>query len=103
MSVDERFYRARVTKRVDYAPDLWMVRIDPGGEFKFAPCHHYNAVGPMAGVLSPSMPVFVVNNAKYGRFVVASFLSLTAPHRCDLERSLPDHSRAGIILSRTAL
>jgi ferredoxin--NADP+ reductase len=37
MTVDERFYRARVTQRIDYAPDLWMVRIDPGGEFKFAP------------------------------------------------------------------
>ena len=36
------------------------------GEIRFAPCHHYNAVGPMAGVLSPSMPVFVVQNAKYG-------------------------------------
>jgi hypothetical protein len=32
------------------------------GEIKFAPCHHYNAVGPMAGVITPSMPLLVVRN-----------------------------------------
>ena len=39
---DEKFYRARVTKREEFASDLWMIRIQPGGEFKFAPgpiCH----------------------------------------------------------------
>ena len=36
-SPDEKFYRARVTKRTDFAPDLWAIRVDPGGEFKFAP------------------------------------------------------------------
>jgi hypothetical protein len=28
-----------------------------------APCHHHAAVGPMAGVISPSMPVWIVRNA----------------------------------------
>jgi len=28
------------------------------GEFTFAPCHHHHTVGPMAGIVSPSMPVF---------------------------------------------
>src|SRR5215472_11263409 len=38
MSVtDDKFYHPRITQRVDFAPDLWMVRINPGGEFKFAP------------------------------------------------------------------
>jgi ferredoxin--NADP+ reductase len=36
-TTDEKFYRPRITQRVDFAPDLWMIRIDPGGEFKFAP------------------------------------------------------------------
>jgi len=36
------------------------------GEIAFAPCHHYGAVGPMAGVLSPSMPVAVVENPAAG-------------------------------------
>ena len=34
---DEKFYRARVTQRVDFAPDLWMFRIQVDGEFKFVP------------------------------------------------------------------
>src|SRR6202040_2479423 len=34
---EEKFYRAQVTRRVDFAPDLWMFRIRSGGEFKFIP------------------------------------------------------------------
>jgi ferredoxin--NADP+ reductase len=34
---DDKFYRARITKRQDFASDLWMVRVQAGGEFKFAP------------------------------------------------------------------
>jgi len=34
---DDKFFQARVTKRVEFAPDLWMFRIQPGGEFKFLP------------------------------------------------------------------
>jgi hypothetical protein len=33
------------------------------GGVRFAPCHHHDAVGPMAGIISPSMPVYVVRNA----------------------------------------
>lgn len=36
-SPDDRFYRARITKRVDIAPDLWSIRVNPGGEFRFQP------------------------------------------------------------------
>ncbi len=36
------------------------------GEFQFAPCHHYHAVGPMAGIISPSMPVFIIRNDTFG-------------------------------------
>ena len=32
------------------------------GQVAFAPCHHHGAVGPMAGVISPSMPLWVVEN-----------------------------------------
>ena len=35
--MDDKHYRARITKREDFAPDLWMIRIDPGVEFVFAP------------------------------------------------------------------
>jgi hypothetical protein len=31
------------------------------------PCHHHGAVGPMAGVISPSMPVVIVEDRASGR------------------------------------
>jgi ferredoxin/flavodoxin---NADP+ reductase len=34
---DEKFYHARVTRRVDFAPDLWSFRIQPGEHFNFVP------------------------------------------------------------------
>ena len=42
------------------------------GDIRFAPCHHYSAVGPMAGVLAPSFPVVVVENAANGNRAYAS-------------------------------
>ncbi len=43
-------------------------RLAASGEIEFAPCHEHSAVGPMAGVISPSMPVFVLKNESYGNF-----------------------------------
>ncbi len=39
-----------------------------GGTIRFDPCHHHQAVGPMAGVVSPSMPVWVVLNKTFGNY-----------------------------------
>nr|WP_301540581.1 DUF1116 domain-containing protein [Enterococcus gallinarum] len=36
------------------------------GEIEFAPAHKHDAVGPMAGIISPSMPVHVVENRTHG-------------------------------------
>lgn len=36
------------------------------GQVKFIPCHHVNAVGPMGGITSANMPVFVVENTTDG-------------------------------------
>lgn len=36
------------------------------GEIKFMPCHHVNAVGPMGGITTANMPVWVVENATDG-------------------------------------
>ena len=35
-------------------------------EAEFDPCHHHHAVGPMAGVVSPSMPVWIIKNETFG-------------------------------------
>jgi len=36
------------------------------GEVEFDACHHHGAAGPMAGVISASMKVYVVENAEHG-------------------------------------
>ena len=36
------------------------------GRVHFEPCHHHAAVGPMAGITTASMPVFVVENRAFG-------------------------------------
>jgi hypothetical protein len=36
------------------------------GEIEFDSCHHHGAVGPMAGVISASMKVYVVENVEHG-------------------------------------
>src|SRR5256712_5370809 len=35
-------------------------------QVQFAPCHHYGAVRPMAGVTTASMPVYVIENRAFG-------------------------------------
>lgn len=36
------------------------------GKITFSPCHHHNAVGPMAGIVTYSMPVWHVVNKTFG-------------------------------------
>jgi hypothetical protein len=36
------------------------------GRVELVPCHHAGAVGPMAGIVSPSMPVFVLRDDVHG-------------------------------------
>jgi hypothetical protein len=38
------------------------------GEIKLEPCHHHQAVGPMAGVTCPSMSVYILENKTHGNF-----------------------------------
>ena len=42
------------------------------GEIDFAPCHHHQTVGPMAGVTSASMAVFVVENVTHGNLAFSN-------------------------------
>jgi hypothetical protein len=41
-------------------------RLAARGEIRFEPCHHHQAVGPMAGMTTWSMPVLVVENRANG-------------------------------------
>lgn len=42
------------------------VKLIEAGEIEFAPCNEHSTVGPMAGIVSPSMPVHVIENVVHG-------------------------------------
>jgi hypothetical protein len=37
-------------------------RLAAAGAVRFSPCHHHHAVGPMAGLVTPSMPVWILED-----------------------------------------
>jgi len=53
-------------------------RLAASGEVTFAPCHSRGALGPMAGVISPSLPVIVVEDRVNGTSA-ASFMGTAPP------------------------
>ncbi len=42
------------------------IRLAESGAIDFEPCHHFNVVGPMAGITSPSMPLYVLEDQTHG-------------------------------------
>jgi hypothetical protein len=48
------------------------IELAGSGEIEFAPCHSRGAVGPMAGIISSSMPVMVVENRENGNRAYAT-------------------------------
>ncbi len=44
------------------------VKLAESGEIKFDSCHHHDSVGPMAGVTTYSMPVWIVKNETFGNY-----------------------------------
>ena len=43
------------------------------GQIKFDPCHMHSAVGPMAGVVTASMPVVIMENKTFGNRAYCTF------------------------------
>jgi hypothetical protein len=43
------------------------------GRIRFEPCHHHSAVGPMAGIITSSMPVCIVENRAGGTRAYTTF------------------------------
>jgi hypothetical protein len=48
------------------ANDDAAARLVESGGVRLEPCHHWRAVGPMTGIVTRSMPVFVVDNRAHG-------------------------------------
>ena len=50
-----------------WAPDLASAeKLAASGGIAFEPCHHHDAVGPMTGLITRSMPVMIVENRAFG-------------------------------------
>lgn len=47
-------------------------QIAASGDIEFSPCHHHDCVGPMAGIVSSRMPVFIVENPTHGNHTYAT-------------------------------
>ncbi|MDH4172745.1 MAG: DUF1116 domain-containing protein [Betaproteobacteria bacterium] len=48
-------------------------KLAASGKIEFSPCHHHGAVGPMAGIISPSMPLWIVENPADGARAYSNF------------------------------
>jgi hypothetical protein len=46
--------------------EIEAARLASSDAVEYSPCHHHHTVGPMAGVVSPSMPVFILENKTFG-------------------------------------
>lgn len=47
-------------------------RLAGSGKIEYSPCHEHAAVGPMAGIVSASMPVFKIKNEEFGNYSYAT-------------------------------
>jgi len=59
--VDEKFYLGRVTRRADFAPDLWALRVQPAGQFKFAP-GQYATLSVLGAAAHSERPYSIVSS-----------------------------------------
>lgn len=73
---EDKFYRARITHRQDIAEDLWMVRVNPGGEFRFT-AGQYATLGVQAPAKHIERPYSIVS-APYEKEV--EFFFELVPH-----------------------
>lgn len=55
------FHQARITYRRDIAPDLWIVRLDPGGDFHFA-AGQYATLGLFTSGVRNERPYSIVSS-----------------------------------------
>ena len=60
-TADDKFFHARVTQRQDFAADLWMIRVQPNGEFKFAP-GQYATLGVQRAEKRSERPYSIVSS-----------------------------------------
>lgn len=60
-SSDDKFYKVKITKRADFAPDLWMIRVQADGPFNFSP-GQYATLGVDGPVKRHEKPYSIVSS-----------------------------------------
>lgn len=48
------------------------IELAASGAIEFAPCHHFNSVGPMAGVTTPSQMVYIIEDKEWGGYTYSN-------------------------------
>jgi ferredoxin--NADP+ reductase len=56
----DKFFFAQILERREVSPDLWVIRVDPGGEFKYLP-GQYATLGVVAGEKRIERPYSIVS------------------------------------------
>lgn len=84
---DDRFFRAKITERIDFAPDLWTIRVQTGGEFTFVP-GQFVSLGLEIGGKQIERPYSIASTPSDDE--VEFFLELVphgalTPHLCKLQ------------------
>src|SRR5450756_856062 len=72
------------------------LEIAASGDIRFSPCHEHDAVGAMAGVISPSMPVFAVRNRTLGNTAFCAWRDLGQAQKAVLPRVLLRTAKTGM-------
>ena len=57
---DEKFYRAKVTKRIDHSNDLWSIRVNPPEKFNYTP-GQYATLGVVEAAKHVERPYSIVS------------------------------------------
>src|SRR5215203_4461294 len=47
-------------------------KLAESGQVEYEPCPHHSVVGPMAGIISPSMPVWIVRDSEHGHYTFSN-------------------------------
>ena len=104
MSSSDQFYHGTITRRVDFAPDLWSIRVNPGGKFNFRP-GQYATLGVQSTDKRSERAYSIVSSPHENE--IEFFIELVpggelTPQLYSLQpgSDLRHHSRRGVIHSR---
>jgi ferredoxin/flavodoxin---NADP+ reductase len=97
-SASDKFFSARVLNRREISTDLWVMRVDPGGEFKYLP-GQYATLGVMAGEKRIERP-YSIASSPHEKFL--EFFVELVPHGQVTPRLYDCHAGDPLTLRKAA-